>query len=78
MMRFCNSRPVKKNTQQAQKKQSKENKTGFKPETLGSIQEPLTKVFPSGQIQLAPVGLSKHIKSQIILRQGLATENKTQ
>lgn len=35
-----------------------------------SVQVPLTSTFPSGQVHLAPVGLSRHMKSQDILRQG--------
>lgn len=41
------------------------------PEIMASAQVPLTSTFPSGQVHLAPVGLSRHMKSQGILRHGL-------
>lgn len=37
---------------------------------MASLQVPLTSTFPSGQVHLAPVGLSRHMKSQDILRHG--------
>lgn len=46
------------------------------PEVLTSLQLPLTSTFPSGQVHLAPVGLSKHMKSQDILRQGFEAVEK--
>lgn len=48
------------------------------PDVLTSLQVPLTRTFPSGQVHLAPVGLSRHIKSQDILKHGLdALERKS-
>lgn len=46
------------------------------PETLTSLQVPFTSTFPSGQVHLAPVGLSKHMKSQDILEHGLGPVEK--
>lgn len=40
------------------------------PETMTSAQVPLSSTLPSGQVHLAPVGLSRHMKSQDILRHG--------
>lgn len=47
------------------------------PETLTSLQVPFTSTFPSGQVHLAPVGLSKHMKSQDILKHGFGPVEKT-
>lgn len=46
------------------------------PEMMASEQVPLTSTFPSGQIHLAPVGLSRHMKSQDILRHGFEAVEK--
>lgn len=43
---------------------------------MASLQVPLTSTFPSGQVHLAPVGLSKHMKSQDILRHGFEAVEK--
>lgn len=43
---------------------------------MASEQLPLTRTFPSGQIHLAPIGLSRHIKSQNILRHGFEAVQK--
>lgn len=43
---------------------------------MASVQVPLTSTFPSGQVHLAPVGLSRHIKSQDILRHGFDAVEK--
>lgn len=51
---------------------------GWIPETLTSLQVPFTSTFPSGQVHLAPVGLSKHMKSQDILEHGLGPVDKQQ
>lgn len=54
-------------------------KTGQKvglPEMMASVQVPLTSTFPSGQVHLAPVGLSRHMKSQDILRHGFDAVEK--
>ena len=46
------------------------------PEMMASLQVPLTSTFPSGQVHLAPVGLSRHMKSQDILRHGFDAVEK--
>lgn len=46
------------------------------PEMTESAQVPLTSTFPSGQVHLAPVGLSRHMKSQVILRHGLGAAER--
>lgn len=46
------------------------------PETMTSVQVPLTSTFPSGQVHLAPVGLRRHMKSQDILRHGFDAVEK--
>lgn len=43
---------------------------------MASVQVPLTSTFPSGQVHLAPVGLSRHMKSQDILRHGFDAAEK--
>lgn len=43
---------------------------------MASLQVPLTSTFPSGQVQLAPAGLSRHMKSHVILRQGFDAVEK--
>lgn len=43
------------------------------PEVLTSLHVPLSNTLPSGQIHLAPVGLSRHMNSQDILRHGFDT-----
>ena len=46
------------------------------PDVLTSLQVPLTSTFPSGQAHLAPVGLSRHMKSQDILTHGFDAVEK--
>lgn len=46
------------------------------PEMLTSLQEPLISTFPSGQVQVAPIGFSRHMKSQFILRHGLTAATR--
>lgn len=43
---------------------------------LTSVQVPLTSNFPSGQVHLAPVGLSRQMKSQDILWHGFDAVQK--
>lgn len=50
--------------------------SGGLPEMTESAQVPLTSTFPSGQVHLAPVGLSRHMKSQVILRHGLGAAER--
>lgn len=45
---------------------------------MASAQVPLSSTLPSGQVHLAPVGLSRHMKSQVILRHGLEAEEGEQ
>lgn len=49
---------------------------GSLPEMTESAQVPLTSTLPSGQVHLAPVGLSRHMKSQDILRHGLGAAER--
>lgn len=46
------------------------------PEMLTSLQVPLTRTLPSGHVHVAPVGFSKHMKSQDILRHGFDAVNE--
>lgn len=46
------------------------------PDMLTSLQVPLRRTFPSGQVHLAPTGLSRHMKSQDILRHGFDAVKK--
>lgn len=46
------------------------------PETMASVQVPLIRTLPSGQVHLAPAGLRRHMKSQDILRHGFDAVEK--